>query len=96
MSAAAVLELTDDDLYPRDELHRWRIYAVTGDERRVLATSPTAAGIGVALVTMHEDARSAGRRLVDEGRIGVLDCLPGGKPSPTGEWLVSPYDRMPA
>lgn len=82
-----------DDIYPRDAAHRYRLYAVVGDERKVLAAGPEP---GVMIVTLHEDARRDGRRLCDEGRIGILDVFPDGKPSPRGEWLIQPWDRRPA
>jgi hypothetical protein len=85
-----------DVLYPRCAEERYRLYAVVGHERRVLATSGTPQGIGLAIVTLHEEARVVGRRLADEGRIGVLDVMPGGVPSPRGEWIIPPYDRRPA
>lgn len=85
-----------DDIYPRDEEHRYRIYAVVGDHRTVLATADSAGGVGLALVQIHEDQKEIGRRLSDYGRIGVLDVLPGGEPHATGEWIVQPYDRRPA
>lgn len=82
-----------DDIYPRDENHRYRLYAVVGDERKVLAAGPDP---GVMILTLHEDARSAGRRLADEGRIGLLDTMPDGKPSARGVWIIQPWDRHPA
>lgn len=85
-----------DHLWPRDERHRYRIYAVVEGDRTVLATTDCAAGVGLALVTIHEDQKSIGRRLCDHGRIGVLDVMPDGRPHPRGEWIVQPYDRSPA
>jgi hypothetical protein len=85
-----------DDLYPRDLENRYRIYGVVGREQTILATTDSAQGIGLALVTIHEDQKSIGRRLADLGRIGVLDVMPNGAPSPTGEWIVTPYNRSPA
>lgn len=85
-----------DDLYPRDDEHRFRLYAVVGDERDVLATAADMAAIGVAMGTIHEDMKAIGRRLCDYGRIGVLDTMPDGRPHPTGEWIVQPWDRRPA
>lgn len=85
-----------DDIYPRDAENRYRIYAVVGDDRKILATAPDSGGVGAALITIHEDQKSIGRRLADLGRIGVLDTMPGGNISPRGEWIVQPYDRSPA
>lgn len=90
--------MTEDELYPRDLENRYRIYAIVGHARRILATTSTAGGVGEALVQLHEDQRSLEppRRLADLGRIGVLDVLPDGEPHPKGEWIVMPYDRRPA
>lgn len=85
-----------DDLWPRDPEHRYRIYAVVGDERTVLAAASTPQGVGLALVTLHEDEVLIGRRLSDLGRIGVLDTMPGGQPGLDGDWIVLPYERRPA
>lgn len=90
MSSIAV-----DDIYPRDAEHRYRLYAVIGDERKLLAAAP-AEGVGTMLLTLHNDYREIGRRLIDEGRLGILDVMPGGNPHRAGEWVVQPYDRRPA
>lgn len=88
-----------DDLWPRDMRHRYRIYAVRGtgthQEREVIAAAADAGGIGQALVTLNEEQKALGRgrRLYDLGRIGVLDVMPDGLPSPAGEWIVLPWDR---
>lgn len=88
--------MTIDELWPRDLDHRYRLCAVVGDSVRVLAAAPDAGGLGAAIVTLHEDARTVGRRLADEGRIGVLDVMPDGLPARRGVWVVLPYDRRPA
>lgn len=75
-----------DDLYPRDETERYRLYAVRGDEREILATAPDAGGIGQALITNHEDCKEVGMRLSDLGMIGILDTV-------EGEWVLLPYTR---
>lgn len=90
------MTLEHDTYAPRDEANRYHLFAVIGDERKLLATAASGPAIGLALVTLHEDAKAIGRRLVDEGRIGVLDVMPGGKPGRRGEWIVQPYDRRPA
>lgn len=82
--------LSDDDLWPRDDEHRYRLYARQGTELRVLATSSTAGGIGQAIVTLHEDEKAVGRRLADRGVIGVLDVMSGGA---RGEWVILPWER---
>lgn len=80
-----------DILYPRDAEHRYRIYTVNDTELEVIAATPTAAGVGEALITIHEDMKEQGMCLSDLGAIGVLDVL-GGE-LPTGEWIVLPWQR---
>jgi hypothetical protein len=64
--------------------HRYRIYRLPpAGELVLLATTPTAGGIGVALVTLHEE----GEWVADEA-VGVLDTH--GKDGP-GTWLVNPW-----
>jgi hypothetical protein len=79
-----------DQLWPRDEDHRYRLYARRGTDLHVLAASPSAGGIGEAIVALHEDEKTVGRRFADLGVFGVLDVLAGG---PTGEWIVLPWER---
>lgn len=83
-------EIDVDDLWPRDEEHRYRIYARRGDELHILAACPTAGGIGEALIAFHEDQKESGARLADLGVIGVLDVMTD---RPTGEWVVLPWQR---
>jgi hypothetical protein len=82
--------LDADVIYPRDEEHRYRIYARRGSGRtvelEVLACAGTPAGLGVALVTLDEDEKEHGRRLVDLGAIGVLDAV-------DRRWIVMPWHR---
>lgn len=92
VAGSRVTNVDTDDIYPRCEEERYRLYAVIGDERRVLATAANGPGIGLAIITLHEDAKACGRRLADEGRIGILDTLAGAR----GEWVITPYDRRPA
>lgn len=92
----ALLEMNVDDLWPRDALHRYRLYARIGSELRVLCACPEPGGIGQAIVQLHADAQEVGRRLADEGQIGVMDVMPGGELSPTGEWIVPPFNRREA
>lgn len=79
-------EIDGDALYPRDEAHRYRIYARRGqDELDVLACA-SARSLGLALLTLDEDERERGRRLVDLGAIGVLDAV-------AGRWIILPWHR---
>lgn len=85
--------IADDDLWPRDAEHRYRLYAVRGEEREVLGATDSAGGIGEMIVALDADEGERGRKLYDRGRLGILDVLPDGKPSPAGEWLILPWDR---
>lgn len=95
-SVAEARPIGIDEIYPRDLENRYRIYAVIGSSRTVLATTDSPGGVGTALIQLHEDQKELGRALSDHGRIGVLDVMPDGKPHPRGEWIVLPWDRRPA
>jgi hypothetical protein len=79
-------EIPLDALYPRDEEHRYRIYARRGDELEVLAATGEPGGIGEAIVALDQDERDRGRRLMDLGAFGVLDVI-------DGRWIVLPWHR---
>lgn len=82
-----------DDLWPRDEEHRYRLYVRRGDdELELLGASSTMAGIGVAIEAQHNDCKAVGRRLADLGVVGILDTLAHDPPA-TGEWIVQPWER---
>lgn len=78
--------LAENDVYPRDEEHRYRIYARTGDGLRVLACAGSPEALGVAIVQLDEDEKERGLRLVDLGAIGVLDAV-------AGRWIILPWHR---
>jgi hypothetical protein len=78
--------IPEDVIYPRDDEHRYRIYARHGDEIEVLAVAGSPAALGVAVVQLDEDEADRGRRLVDLGAIGVLDAV-------RGRWLIMPWHR---
>lgn len=85
-----------DDLWPRDDEHRYRLYVVRGDEHDVLAASPTMEGIGLAIRTIHDDCKEAGLRFADLGIPGILDTLgraDGDYYTTSGEWLILPWIR---
>lgn len=71
---------------PRGPEERYRIYARKGLKLRELASCPDPAGIGAALIQLHEDAKAVGGRLADEGMIGVLD-------GEQHEWIILPFTR---
>jgi len=79
--------LPSDELYPRDEAHRLRVYARKGKDLRVLACCGVDS-LGVTLVQLDADERDqgGGRSLGDLGAIGVLDAV-------ERRWLVSPWHR---
>ena len=63
-----------------------RFMDVVSDRSTVIGVRGAFTGLGLALITLHEDAKAAGRRLVDEGKIGILDAV-------TGDWLILPWHR---
>lgn len=81
--------IAPDDLYPRDDEHRYRIYARRGDDLRVLACAGSPEALGVALVCLDDDQGGLGERLYELGQIGVLDAV-------RGRWLILPWTRPPA
>lgn len=89
MKTDTTFVIDNEDLYPIDEQHRFRIYAVIGHSLNVLATTDSAGGVGQAIVQIHVDQQSIGRRLADLGRIGVLDVI-------ERDWVVLPWDRESA
>jgi hypothetical protein len=81
------MELAIDAIYPRDEEHRYRLYARRGrGDLQVLACASDAASLGLALVTLDEDEAEHGRHLYDNGAIGVLDVI-------KRRWIVLPWHR---
>lgn len=82
-------EIDSDDLWPRIPEYRFRLYQRRGETLHVIATTPTAEGVGVALATLDEDAREAGGSLASGGIFGLLDVMAG----PRGRWLVLPWSR---
>lgn len=75
-----------DDVYPRDEAHRYRLYARNDDGLNILAATDSPGGLGEAIVQIHADQKEAGRRLADLGQIGVLDAI-------ESDWIVLPWGR---
>lgn len=88
-----VAPIDSDDLWPRIPEMRYRVYAQRDGELQVLAAAPTPQGAGLALVTLHDDAKQTGGTLPGVGKIGLLDVRPG---EPTGEWIVNPFERSRA
>lgn len=73
-----------DDIYPRDELHRYRLYKRTElDGLELLAAAPDAGGIGQAIFTLNEEA---GGQLWLNGRLGILDAI-------LSRWIVNPWSK---
>lgn len=84
--AGTQLQVDHEALWPRDERHRYRVYARIGKELTVLCACPEPGGIGQALVAFHDDQKQVGQRLADLGQIGVLDVI-------AGDWIVLPWAR---
>ena len=68
MSTATEIEVTDEELGPEE---RFSIYERRYDGLHLIATCPSPASIGVALVTLAEDRWDADD--VDTPILGVLD-----------------------
>jgi hypothetical protein len=62
---------------------RYRIYRLRKGELQIMGTTDTAEGIGLALVTWHEEGEF-GRR----DTVGILDRPVPGR---TGRWIVTPF-----
>ena len=84
----AALEIDHDEIWPRCDEYRYRLYARQVNRLSVLAAAPTMEGIGTAIAQLDADATAADRLLSDEGRIGIFDCRPD---QPTGRWIVPPW-----
>lgn len=71
-----------------DPERRYRIVVVNrNDGIEELASAPDGAGVGVALITLHDELREAdGRSLYELGRIGVRDSL-------EHKWIILPWTR---
>ena len=83
MVAPESVPFTVEELDPRDERNRYRIYRLRKGELELLATTATSGGVGLAVVT-----------LADEGEFGYDDCLGvldglGGRKR--GRWLSNPF-----
>lgn len=65
---------------------RYVLYALRGGELHTLGTAATPADVGVAIVQLHEDQKSIGRRLADLGALGLRDAQ-------EREWIVLPWGR---
>ncbi len=77
--------IPSDALYPRDDAHRFRVYARKLDRLTVVAATDTD-GLGRTLLELDNDQREHGERLTDLGNIGILDAV-------ERRWLVSPWHR---
>lgn len=75
-----------DEIYPRDELHRFRLYGRRARGLSVLVAAPSLEAIGTAIGQLHEDQKEAGLKLGDLGATGILDVV-------EGEWIVNPWPR---
>lgn len=77
-----MIPLTTDDLWPRDEAHRYRVYLLDRGSLDAVAAAGDPGGLGQALVVLHREGDL-------NGRVGVLDVL-GGK-NGKGVWVINPY-----
>lgn len=75
-----------DVFYPRDEDHRYRIYRLRHNFLKVMCTTPTSEGIGLALVTLAGEDE-----FTTSDAIGVLDVMAHPEEPGTGKWIINPY-----
>jgi len=80
--------LTTDDIWPRDEEHRYRLYVFEYEkdhvaEAKILAAGPSLASVGEAFGRLLEE-----REFHPLDRIGVLDT---GATATPGVWVMNPY-----
>lgn len=72
-----------DDYVPRGEgPERYRLYRLRAGDLQLLATTGTSQGIGLALVTLHEEGEFAG----GDDSIGILDTA-----TDPGHWITNPW-----
>lgn len=82
---AAERDLTTDQIWPRDEAHRYRLYLRAGaDDLRIVAAGPSGASVGDALVKLAAEGEWD-----DTARIGILDTH--ADPEVSGTWIVNPF-----
>lgn len=67
----------------RSPEERYGIYRRKGDDLSLIATTPTAEGVGVAIMTLGLEGE------FENASVGVLDS--GGDPRNTGRWVVNPW-----
>lgn len=72
-----------DEYVPRgDGPERYRIYRLRAGDLQLIATTASAQGVGLALVTLHEEGEFSG----GDDSIGVLDTA-----NDPGNWIVHPF-----
>lgn len=82
MSEVYIIE--HDAIWPRDEEHRYRLYALLDNSLNVLAAAPNPGGIGEAIFGFDDDLKEHGDALADLGRLGILDVI-------ESRWIVNPF-----
>src|SRR3990172_6338070 len=82
-------DLPWEDVAPRDERNRFRIYRVKdGGEPELVATAATPGAVGLALVTLGREGE------FDDQAVGVLDALADPEKA-TGSWVLTPWCAAP-
>lgn len=74
-----------DDLCPRNEEERYRIYRCCNAQLELLATCSAPGGIGVAICQLHEEEEFDSF----DCSVGVLDTH--GTSEKRGTWIVNPF-----
>jgi len=82
-------DLPWEDVAPRDERNRFRIYRVKdGGEPELVATAATPEAVGVALVTLGREGE------FEDHAVGLLDALADPEKA-TGSWVLTPWCAAP-
>jgi hypothetical protein len=82
-------KLTTDDIWPRDDENRFRLYTLLGSDLEIVASAPDLESIGVAFGMLLGEGQ-----FEKDSTIGVLDTgegPAGRKPFHRGTWLLNPY-----
>jgi hypothetical protein len=77
--------VTTDEMWPRDEEHRFRLYAARGEVLRIVAASPDLEGVGSAFARLVAE-----EEFEAEDSVGVMDSL-AHPVERRGTWLVNPF-----
>ena len=83
--ARIAFKLTTDDIWPRDDENRFRLYSLLGSDLEIVASAPDLESIGQAFGALLGEGQ-----FEKDMTIGVLDT-DGGEGFHSGTWLLNPY-----